>query len=70
MCGATKPQEARYISQNAYAPVIVNPHIPRVGNGWGFVAICQHILSPGLGHLSNNFYCFWNPYTKCRGFAT
>ena len=43
---------------------------PRSGNGWGFVVICQHILSPGLGHLSKNFHCFWNPYTKCRGFAT
>ena len=46
------------------------PTYPRSGNGWGFVAICKHNLSPGLGHLSINFHCFWNPHTKCRGFVT
>ena len=40
------------------------PTYPRSGNGWGFVVICQHNLSPGLGHLSKNFHCFWNPYTN------
>ena len=25
------------------------PTYPRLGNGWGFVAICQHNLSPGFG---------------------
>ena len=34
------------------------PTYPNSGSRWGFVAICQHNLSPGLGHLSKDFYCF------------
>ena len=41
------------------APIIVNPTCPISGNGWGFVAICQHNLSPGLGHLSTNFHYYF-----------
>ena len=61
MCGATKQQEARDISQYAYVPIIVNPHIPQVGKGWGFVAICQHVLPQGWGICPRIFIVFKTP---------
>ena len=41
-----------YVVRRLVIIIIITPTYPRPGNGWGFVVICQHNLSPGLGHLS------------------
>ena len=38
---------------HTYAPIIVTPHLPQVGHGWGLLGICKSRLtnSPPLGPI-------------------
>ena len=57
-CADWQPNHAvaidiRFIILYSYAPIIVKPHLPQVGQGWGLLGICKSRLtnSPLLGTI-------------------